>query len=231
MTPRAYSTRTLLLASLALTSVAAPLAAQTATNRARTEPRARGEQRAVPGSLQRFAAVKVILLPVQTLRAEGHPAWRVRPGRDTVVTRAVDRALEDVMGERGLAKQLVFVSQLHRAAQRNPTYLTDPYDVRAAEALRAAARKPQDAIGEPLVSQLRALAGVSDARYAIVPVELRFESGADSSGHAVLRVATVDTRAAQLLWIGEVAGDDVATFSTSVISGIAQRFADLVVPR
>lgn len=183
------------------------------------------------GALRRYAALKVMLLPVQSVRTEAYPAWRVNPNRDTVVTRSVDRAIEGALGERGLAKQWVFLSEMQRAARRNPTYVTDPYDVRAADVLRYAMRKPSEPLGEPLISQLRALAGVSDARYAVIPIELRFEPGADSTGHAVLRVAAVDARAAQLLWVGDVIGNDVATFSPAVISELAQRVADLVVPR
>ncbi len=224
MKRRTLRTSATVFAALASISGASIACAQTGTAVAPA-------QIATAGALRRYAALKVMLLPVQGVRTDAYPAWRVNPKRDTVVTRSVDRAIEMALGERGLAKQWVFLSEMQRAARRNPTYITDPYDVRAADVLRFAMRKPSEPLGEPLVSQLRALAGVSDSRYALIPIELRFEPGADSTGHAVLRIAAVDARAAQLLWVGDVIGNDVATFSPAVISELAQRVADLVVPR
>jgi hypothetical protein len=215
---------------LVLAALACGGSAPTKAPAAQTPAKATTAQ-AAPGALRRYAALKVMLLPVQGVRSEGLPAWKVGAGRDTVVTRAADRALEEALGERGLATQWIYLPEMQRAARRNPTYVNDPYALRAADAMRSAMKKPDEPIAEPFASQLRALAGVTDSRYAIIPIELRFEPASGTMGHAILRLAAVDARGAQVIWIGEIAGDGVAAFSPDVITGLAQRFADLVVPR
>ncbi|MEO7965135.1 MAG: hypothetical protein ABIT38_14615 [Gemmatimonadaceae bacterium] len=186
--------------------------------------------RAAPGALRRYAALKVMLFPLQGVRGEALPSWKVASAGDTTVTRGADRAFEEVLGERGLGKQWIFPHDMQRSARRNPTYVSDPYDLRAGDAIRYAIRKRDEPLGEPFASQLRALAGVSDSRYAIIPIELRFEP-AGTMGRAILRVAAVDSRGAQVVWVGEVVGDDAAAYSPAVLATISQRFADLVVPR
>jgi len=189
-------------------------------------------QGAAPGSLSRFASLKVMLLPLQGARTEALPAWQAEAGAAGALARSADRAFEAALGERGLATLWIFPAAMERSARRNPTYVTDPYQLRAALAVRAALRKPSDPISEPFASQLRALAGVSDSRYAILPLELRFEpGGAPSAGRPRLHVVAIDSRAAQVVWAGEVVGADAASYSAAVLADIAQRLADLVVPR
>ena len=104
--------------------------------------------------------------------------------------------------------------------------------MRALDAVRVALRKRDEPLAEPFASQLRALAGVSDARYALIPLDLRFvPNGPGSSGRAALRLAVVDARGAQLVWVGEVAGDPSSTFGSEVLASLAQRVSDLVVSR
>jgi hypothetical protein len=93
-------------------------------------------------------------------------------------------------------------------------------------------RKRDAEIPEPVAGQLRTLAGFHDARYALVPVEVRFEPGGSAgSGHAVLRVAVLDVRGSRLVFIGDIVGNDAPDFSPSLSADVARRFTDLVVPR
>ncbi|HEX4932262.1 MAG TPA: hypothetical protein VFV33_03730, partial [Gemmatimonadaceae bacterium] len=96
----------------------------------------------------------------------------------------------------------------------------------------AVIRRPDDMLGEPFASQLRSLAGVSDARYAFIPLELRLEPVPDAAtGRAVLQVAVVDARGARVVWAGEVAGDAHPAYAPGVLGSLVRRVADLVVPR
>ena len=80
-------------------------------------------------------------------------------------------------------------------------------------------------------SQLRGLAGVSDARWALVPLELGFVSDGAKGARVRLVLAVVDVRGSQVLWGGEVVGDASTEYSFAAIVSAVQRAADLVVPR
>lgn len=192
-----------------------------------------GTPAASAGQLSRFAALKVIVLPAQTVIGEDQLGWRTAAGGDKAILTAIDLAFEAEMGKRGLASLWVFPPALDRAARRNPTYLTPPSQMRGLDPIRLALRKPDQPLAEPFASQLRALAGVSDARYAFVPLELRFEAtgGGAAGGRALIRSALVDARGAQVVWVGEVAGDQFSAYAPGALSSLVLRVADLVVAR
>lgn len=185
------------------------------------------------GQLNRFAALKVMVLPLQAVVGEDRLGWRAAAGGDKAILSAIDLALEAELGRRGLASLWSFPPALERAARRNPTYVTDPASMQAIDPIRVALRKPNEPLGEPFASQLRALAGVSDSRYAFVPLELRFEPSGQgaTSGRALLRSALVDARGAQVVWVGEVAGDPMPQYAPAALSSLVRRVADLVVSR
>ncbi|MBK6488121.1 MAG: hypothetical protein IPF98_14965 [Gemmatimonadetes bacterium] len=184
------------------------------------------------GQLSRFAGLTVMVLPAQAVSAVDSLGWRSAGGGDKALLAALDSVLADSLSGRGLGTQWAFPPALRRAASRNPTYVTDPSAMRALDAVRVALRKRDEPLAEPFASQLRALAGVSDARYALIPLDLRFvPNGPGSSGRAALRLAVVDARGAQLVWVGEVAGDPSSTFGSEVLASLAQRVSDLVVSR
>lgn len=192
------------------------------------------------GVLRRFAALNVIVLPTQSVSSGDALGWRGASGGDRVLIPALDAGIEAALGERGLTTW-VYSSALQRAARRNPTYVTDPSAVRALEPVRAVIRKPDDSFAEPFATQLRSLAGVSDARYALIPLELRLEPIPNATtgravlqattGRAVLQAAVVDARGSRVVWVGEVAGDAQSSYGPAVLASLARRVADLVVPR
>ena len=185
-----------------------------------------------PGELSRFAALKVMVLPAQYVQPDDHPAWRNTATVEKALLASLDSAVEVALNQRGMQTVWVYPTALQRSAKRNPTYLTDPYVMQALVPVRQAIKKPQDALSEPFASQLRALAGVSDSRYAYIPLVLRFEPvGLTAQSRAVLRSVVVDARGAQVVWVGEVASEPQAAFSAAILASLAQRVADLVVPR
>ena len=191
---------------------------------------------APPGQLARFAALKVMVLPAQSVQADSLPAWRNTATVGKALLAALDSAVEGALNQRGMQTMWVYPAALQRSARRNPTYLTDPYVMQALDPVRQALKKPQEALSEPFASQLRALAGVNDSRYSLIPLVLRFEpSGITAQGQAqaraVLRSVVVDARGAQVVWVGEVASEPQAAFSAAILASLAQRVADLVVPR
>lgn len=184
-----------------------------------------------PGALSRFAALKVMVLPTQSARSADSAAWRAAGG-DRGVRAALDSALEAALGGRGLATLWVFPPALTRTARRNPTYVTEPSAIMALGAVRAGLRKPEEPLAEPFASQLRALAGVSDSRYAFVPLELRRDALPDSTtARLVLQAAIVDARGSRVVWVGEVGSDPFPKGAPPPMPALVPHVADLVIPR
>lgn len=182
------------------------------------------------GSLNRFAAERVMVIPAQGVSSTDPLGWRARAGDEKALLQRVDSTFEAQLSDRGLSTW-AHVPALARAARRNPTYITDPYQLRAAGPIRLAIRARPPSILEPLSSQLRGLAGVSDARYALVPFDVGFVPDGASGGSVKIALAIVDVRAAQVVWSGIVAGDHATDFSFAAVASAISRAADLVVPR
>jgi hypothetical protein len=180
--------------------------------------------------LAAFAATRIIAMPTQQLRAPDSLTWTATLPPTRALLAQADSVLEHELRERNLAGTWVFPGDLARSARRNPTYAVDPATVRAGDAVRSLERRPKGNLAEPVASQLRALAGLNDARYALVPVELRLEPAGEGQGRAVLHLAVVDIRGARLDWASDVTGEPMATPSAALAS-LAGRVVDLVVPR
>ena len=158
------------------------------------------------------------------------PSWGDKLADRRAYLSSVDDEIAFAARERGFRGKWAYPADLARAARRNPTYATDPYTI-AIDPLGPVEKDPSKIIGEPLAGQTRALAALFDARYVLIPVELRFAPENDG-GRATLHLVVVDARQATLLWKGDVTGDAVASFSPAVAADLAGRVADLfTVPR
>ena len=178
--------------------------------------------------LNSFAAMPLIVLPTQ--RAVDAIAWGAKAGVPEVFLASIDSSLEAAVRGKGITSW-VMASDLARTARRNPMYATNPRDIRAGDAVRFLERQRDENIPEPVASQLRTLAGFHDARYALVPVEVRFEAGsAIGTGRAVIRMAVLDVRGSRLVFIGDIAGADAPDYTPALGAALTRRFADLVVP-
>ena len=130
--------------------------------------------------------------------------------------------------DHGLKVQWAFPPDLARSARRNPGYTADPYELTLAP-LAPVERDADKLIAEPLAGQLRTFTGLFNARYALVPVELALVPDGPG-GRAALHVVIVDTRAARIMWKGDISSDGVRNFSPAIAAGVAGRLADLFTP-
>jgi hypothetical protein len=176
------------------------------------------------GALAPLASEPLIVLPVQTMQL-AVTDWSDKIGDPRTYLASVDDEIAFAIRERAFRGKWAFAPDLARSAKRNPTYAVDPYTI-ALDPLKPVERDPEKIIGEPLAGQLRAFAGLFNARYAFVPVELRLVPDAGGA-HATIHAVVIDTRSAKLTWKGDVSGDVVRSFSPAVAAGIAGRVADL----
>lgn len=174
-----------------------------------------------------LAGQQVIVIPTHYLRPGDSLGWAAAVERPRQLLSELDDEIAFALGERGFRTQWVFPEQLIRSAQRNAAHSPDPRAL-AAEGLRPLARRRSDGqLGEPLASQLRALVALHGARYALFPVELRFEKIGDG-GRAVLHVFLLDARLSRATWGGDVRGDTASKYGRGLIASAANNLADLI---
>ena len=174
-----------------------------------------------------MASEPLVVLPVQSLRMTV-PGWSTEVGDPKVYLASLDDEIAFAVRERAIRGQWALPPDLARSARRNPTYAVDPYTV-AVDHLRPVERDADKLITEPLAGQLRAFAGLFNARYAFIPVEVRLAPDAAGGGRATIHLVVVDTRSAKLTWKGDITGDVARTFSPAIAAGLAGRVADLFV--
>jgi hypothetical protein len=173
-----------------------------------------------------LAGQSIVVLPVHYVRADTMGfAARITDPRGTLA--ALDSAIERALGERGFRTSWTYPPALARSAKRNAGYVSDPYSL-AAERLRFGVRNADETLKEPLASELRSIVAVTDARYALFPVELRFERLADGRMRPVLRVALLDARGSSVRWMGEARGAASSDITPATLESVAFALADLV---
>ena len=175
--------------------------------------------------LERMAGQQVLVLPVQYLSFHDSLGWQQSvPNRSAYLAR-LDTVIASTLTARGLGQAWTFGPEVARASRLNSIIMPDARAL-SAEWLRGRLL-PDQTVRDPLASQVRSLVGLKGSRYAILPVEIRFE-GQRGTGVATLRLVMIDSRMAQVRWAGEIKSDPAATFSPALAASIASRFADLV---
>jgi hypothetical protein len=187
-------------------------------------------QPVVSRPLASLAGQRIVLTPVYRLREGDAMGWAAQLPRSREFLRALDTALAAELAQRGLEKQWVYPPDLARSARASPTYAVDPYAL-AAEPLRSPSVAPGGKIGDPLVTQLRTMIALHDARFVLLPVELRFERDKSGQGIAVLHAVLVDGRIGEVRWTGDASSDAAPTFSRALLASVASHFADLITIR
>ena len=177
--------------------------------------------------LERMAGQEILVLPVQYLSSTDSLGWQQQIPNRAAFLAALDDQIEAAMDARGLGRAWTFAREVERASKLNSILMTDARSL-SAEWLRGRVL-PETTVRDPLASQVRGLVGLKGSRYALLPVELRLENRGTGTGVAILRVVMIDSRMAQIRWVGEVASDPMRTPSSALTASVAAHFADLVV--
>lgn len=117
--------------------------------------------------------------------------------------------------ERGGAVRWVFPDAIERMLSRTPALNVKPRALDVAIFRRARVER----IGDPLFGDLKRLASVLDARFALVPVAAEYKPASNRIESAF---ALIDTTFGDVVWFGVLAGDSPAD--------LAQRTASLFSP-
>ncbi len=174
---------------------------------------------AVPAGppLAPFASMRVAIVPIQLWRPDSI-GWsrEINWGRTRL---AVDSALQAVLEERGMGRKWAYASDAVRSARRNPTYASDPYSLGVGR-WRNTPPEGGEVLPGALADNLRSVTALGDARFALIPVELRAQGDA-----VVLRLILADTRTRQIVW----AGDLLSPAGAKMLEELATRVANLII--
>lgn len=188
------------------------------------------------------AGVKLAILPVQDVAPAPSGAW---PGGASSRADALDRinaeldfALASAEGVAGWPGP----RELTRMVERNP--MIDAHPHRLAVGRIDQVEPGEGRLRATLHRQLRRLSALADVRIVAIPLRLAWrvpggdgEGGGEAAGaegaggsatgpgRPVLELALVDTRAARVLWRGEVAGPEAPPGEPGALATLA---ADLV---
>jgi hypothetical protein len=176
--------------------------------------------------LERMTGQPIVVFPIQYFAATDSLGWQSQiPDRAAFLSR-LDEEIEATLAARGLGHTWTFAREVSRAAQLNSILGINAHQL-SAEWLRGRVL-PDQTVRDPLATQVRQLVGLKGSRYALLPVELRLQSHG-GTGVATLRVVMIDSRLAQIRWVGEVSSDPMRTFSPALATSVATHFADLIV--
>ena len=175
--------------------------------------------------LERMAGQQIVVFPVQYLASTDTLGWQQQIPNRAAYLAALDDQIEAAMTSRGI-KSWAFGREVERASKMNSILMTDARSL-SAEWLRGRTL-PETGVRDPLAQQVRGLVGLKGNRYALLPVELRFQNRGPGTGVAILRVVMIDSRMALIKWVGEVESDPTRTFSPALAANVATHFADLV---
>jgi hypothetical protein len=173
-----------------------------------------------------MAGQEVLVFPVQYLSSTDTLGWQRQIPNRAAFLAALDDQIEAAMSARGLGKAWTFGREVERASKLNSIMMTDARSL-SAEWLRGRVL-PETTVRDPLQGQVRGLVGLKGSRYALLPVELRIENRGNGTGVAILRIVMIDSRMAQIRWVGEVVSDPERTLSPALTASVATHFADLV---
>jgi len=181
------------------------------------------------GPLSAFASQRIIVLPVQMLRGDS-AAW-VTGATWEKFRRELDDSIASALSDRGIGRRWAYAPEIARQSKRNALYVNDPYAI-GAQPLRGMAYKVNDRMPDMMASNLRTLIALSDARFALVPIELVFERNGDRQ-RAVLRLALLDGRMTTFVFVADAISDPgTASPGPSALAGmLGQRVADYVARR
>ncbi len=178
-----------------------------------------------PPPLSPMASQRVMVLPVQMLRADSG-AW-IDQSKWEKFRRELDDSIASAISNRGIGKTWRYAADVVRIAMGNPDWVSDVYSM-GVQPMRSVKYKIGDPIPDLFNNNLRLLIGIADTRYVLLPVEIWFAKKGDLQ-IAALKLALVDGRGANFVWLGEVGSDPATSYSPAVINTIASRIADLIV--
>lgn len=170
----------------------------------------------------------VLVLPVQYVqRVPG--GWLGGAANAQDAARSADTEIAFALAEVSGRANWVTPEQLMDELSRRPMVEVFPYLLSADEARRQGGGLRH--VRDPLYGEIRVLAALFDARYALFPMEFFYEQDQEGGGRLAVRTFVLDARAGTVIWYGMVRGDGTQPpASPGALAAVAQKFAVQVSP-
>ncbi len=166
-----------------------------------------------------LAGRSVLVLP-------GQPApGAARNARTGEVVPGFDAELAYWLEDQGPRVDWTFAPEIRAALERNAMLGID-IDALAVGSFHVAQVKN---IGDPLLGDLRRLAALLDARWALVPVAVGYVPR-DEGGRAEAALALIDTYGGRVLWYAVMAGEPAEQGSSDAAASVARAIARTLLP-
>jgi hypothetical protein len=191
----------------------------------RTPPAADTQQRPFPD----MGGRAVMLLPVQNvIPLVSPPATADTTRAPAQLSPDVRAALEAELGfwlsSQSPRVQWVLPEAVERAVQRSPSIDVRVRDLTVRDFLRM--RLTQ--IGDPLYGELRRVAALVDARYALLPIGAVWIPEQNGGGRIHVALALIDSMGGGVLWSGVAAGTPGSSTDPAVVASAAEAVARLI---
>lgn len=203
---------------------------------AASAPAAKDEP-AVPSSpLSGMLGRPIVVFPTQYLATAGPSGtWDISPDNAALLP-VLDEEIADAFRKRGV-KNWTFAREITVSAVRNGGLAGDPRELSVAGIRRVKAGDTP--LPEPLASQIRGLVSLTNARFAVLPLEARVDVR-DGQRKGGVRMLLVDARTARVVWAEDIDAEPLrdpaivrealSPYGFRLLSrDIASRFADMVV--
>jgi hypothetical protein len=119
----------------------------------------------------------------------------------------------------------VFAPAIIESSKRNIGVSADPLKL-SVEGLTEKLPEPEDAVSETLRTQIRQLLALTDARYVLLPVNVRVsKTGQNGMQRATMRVVLIDARLARVRWAEDISTEPAPTLNRAVAAALASRLA------
>lgn len=173
--------------------------------------------------LSAFAARAVLVLPLQQV-SEKTGVTSSQSGPATAFREAMDYEIRFAFGE-SPPSRWVFAPAIIASSKRNIGVSADPTRL-SVEGLVEKLPEPDEAIAETLRTQVRQIIALTDARYVLLPVSVRFhEPRPNGTRRATMRVVLIDARLARIRWAEDISTEPAPELNRAAAAALAGRLA------
>jgi hypothetical protein len=174
-------------------------------------------------TLAGYAGRAVLVLPLQQV-SEIPGVTSSRSDAAMAFRDGMDYEIRFAFGESPPARW-IFAPAIIESSKRNIGVSADPLKL-AVDGLTEKLPEPEDGVSETLRTQLRQLIALTDARYVLLPVNVRTStSGPSGTRRATMRVVLIDARLARVRWAEDISTEPAPTLNRSVAASLASRLA------